>query len=155
MADALSDVLQVVRLFGGVFLHAEFTEPWCLESQVTSDDCGVLLPRVDHVILYHYVVSGRMRVEVDGEPAIELGAGEAVILPRNDPHRMGSDLSLPPADSHGLIQEATDGGLATIRHGGGGASTRVVCGFLGCSDLADHPVSGSNHSRSWASAYEC
>jgi AraC-like DNA-binding protein len=140
VADALSDVLQVVRLFGGVFLHAEFTEPWCLESQVKSDDCGALLPRVDHVILYHYVVSGRMRLQVDGVPATELGPGEAVIMPRNDPHRMGSDLSLRPADSHDLIQTATDGGLATIRHGGGGEQTRLVCGFLGCSNLADHPL---------------
>jgi hypothetical protein len=28
--DALSDVLRVVRLKGGVFLHAEFTAPWCV-----------------------------------------------------------------------------------------------------------------------------
>ena len=28
--DALSDVLRVVRLKGGVFLHAEFTAPWCI-----------------------------------------------------------------------------------------------------------------------------
>lgn len=140
MADALSDVLQVVRLFGGVFLHADFTEPWCLDSQVKSDDCGALLPRADHVILYHYIVAGRMRVQLQGQPAIELGAGEAVILPRNDPHRMGSDLSLPAVDSHDLIQIAADGGLATIRHGGGGAQTRLVCGFLGCSNLPNHPL---------------
>ncbi len=140
MADALSDVLQVVRLFGGVFLHARFTEPWCLESQVKSEDCGALLPRADHVVLYHYVVSGGMLVQVDGEPAVALCPGEAVILPRNDPHRMGSDLSLAPADSHDLVQTTEAGGLATIRHGGGGAETRIVCGFLGCSDLADNPL---------------
>ena len=133
-------MLQVVRLFGGVFLHAEFTEPWCLESQVKAEDCGALLPRADHVILYHYVVSGRMHVHVDDEPAIVLGPGEAVILPRNDAHRMGSDLSLPAADSHDLVQTTADGGLATIRHGGGGAPTRIICGFLGCSNLADHPL---------------
>jgi Cupin len=32
--DALSDVLRVVRLKGGVFLHAEFTAPWCISSLV-------------------------------------------------------------------------------------------------------------------------
>ena len=41
--DALSDVLRVVRLNGGVFLHAEFTEPWCIVSQVAPADCGSLL----------------------------------------------------------------------------------------------------------------
>jgi hypothetical protein len=30
--DALSDVLRVVRLDGGVFLRAEFTAPWCIRS---------------------------------------------------------------------------------------------------------------------------
>jgi hypothetical protein len=38
--DALSDVLRIVRLKGGVFLHAEFTEPWCVFSQTTPRDYG-------------------------------------------------------------------------------------------------------------------
>jgi hypothetical protein len=41
--DALSDLLRVVRLKGGVFLHAEFTTPWCIFSQVTPQDCQPLL----------------------------------------------------------------------------------------------------------------
>jgi len=31
--DALSDVLRVARLNGGVFLHAEFFEPWCMAAR--------------------------------------------------------------------------------------------------------------------------
>jgi len=30
--DALTDVLKAMRLSGGVFLDAEFTEPWCIIS---------------------------------------------------------------------------------------------------------------------------
>ncbi len=140
MADALSDVLRVVRLLGGVFLHAEFTEPWCLVSHVKPDDCGALLPDVEHIILYHYVVAGRMAVRVGDEPALELGAREAVILPRNDRHLMGSDLAINPVDSHAVIQPSADGGLAEIRYGGGGAKTRVICGFLGCRNVAGNPL---------------
>lgn len=140
MADALSDVLRVVRLFGGVFLHADFTEPWCLTSQVKPDDCGQLLPDVEHIILYHYVVVGRMAVQVGDEPAVEVGAREAVILPRNDVHRMGSDLGLKPVDSHAIIQPSVDGGLAEIHFGGGGVRTRVVCGFLGCRNVSGNPL---------------
>ena len=140
MADALSDVLRVVRLFGGVFLHADFTEPWCVASQVKPDDCGALLPDVEHVILYHYVVAGRMVLQIGDEPAVEIGAREAVILPRNDAHQMGSDLALNPVDSHEIIQPAADGGLAEICYGGGGARTRVVCGFLGCRSVAGNPL---------------
>ena len=140
MADALSDVLRVVRLFGGVFLHADFTEPWCLISQVRPDDCGPLLPDVEHIILYHYVVAGRMVLQIGDEPAVEIGAREAVILPRNDAHRMGSDLGLKPVNSHEIMQPAADGGLAEIRYGGGGARTRLVCGFLGCRNVAGNPL---------------
>jgi hypothetical protein len=31
--DALSDVLRVAPLTGGVFLQAEFFEPWCVASR--------------------------------------------------------------------------------------------------------------------------
>jgi hypothetical protein len=33
ITDALSDLLRVVRLSGGVFLDAEFTAPWCVAAQ--------------------------------------------------------------------------------------------------------------------------
>jgi hypothetical protein len=32
--DALSDVLKVAHLTGGVFLHAEFFAPWCIATRV-------------------------------------------------------------------------------------------------------------------------
>jgi hypothetical protein len=50
---------------------------------------------------------------------------------------MGSDLDRPPVMSSEIIQPPKDGGLFTIRHGGNGARTRMVCGFLGC-DHAEH-----------------
>lgn len=100
MADALSDVLRVVRLVGGVFLQAEFTEPWCVLSQAKPEDCGPLLPEVDDIILYHYVLDGHLAVEVENAPPVTLGAREAVVLPRNDPHRMGSHLDMPAVESH-------------------------------------------------------
>ena len=143
MADALSDVLRVVRLVGGVFLQAEFTEPWCVLSQAKPEDCGPLLPQVDDIILYHYVLDGCLAVEVEDAPPVTVSAREAVVLPRNDPHRMGSHLDLPPVESHDIIDLAADGSLASIRCGGGGACTRVVCGFLGCRNLEGNPLIGA------------
>ncbi len=140
MADALSDVLRVVRLLGGVFLHAEFTAPWCVLSQATPEDCGPLMPEVDHIILYHYVLEGRMAVEVANAPPVEVVARQAVVLPHNDMHRMGSDLNLKPVSSHDILQVQTDGSLAEIHHGGGGARTRLICGFLGCRHVDGNPL---------------
>lgn len=143
MTDALSDVLRVVRLEGGVFLHAEFTEPWCILTRAMPEDCGALLTEIEHIILYHYVVDGRMLVQVANEPPVEVTARQAVVLPRNDEHRLGSDLSRGAIPSHDIISPATDGRLAEIRYGGGGARTRLVCGFLGCRRSDENPLLGA------------
>ena len=136
--DALSDVLRVVRLKGGVFLHAEFTAPWCIQSQIAPEDCSVLLGEVEHVVLYHYVVEGRLRAQVlNGQP-VEIEAGEAVILPHNDAHLLGSHLDLPPVPGREIVSVSPAGGLWAIRHGGGGETTRVVCGYLGCDRLENN-----------------
>lgn len=137
--DALSDVLRVVRLKGGVFLHAEFTAPWCIQSQMTPQDCGALMPGVEHIVLYHYVVEGRLAVQVGDDSPIEIEAGEVVIFPHNDAHLMGSNVGLPPTRTRDVVR-APRGELWEIRHGGGGAPTRVICGFLGCDRLADNPL---------------
>ena len=140
--DALSDVLRVAHLTGGVFLHAEFSAPWCMATRVGPERCAPFLGPASHLILYHYVIEGELRVRVEGEPAenLVIGAGEIVVLPRNDFHLMGSDLSLPPAAGSDVIRAPTDGGLFSIRHGGGGARTRMVCGFLGSDGAEDNPV---------------
>ena len=62
--DALSDLLRVVRLKGAVFLHAEFTTPWCIFSQVTPQDCRPLLDGAEHMVPYHYVVEGCMTAQI-------------------------------------------------------------------------------------------
>jgi AraC-like DNA-binding protein len=141
--DALSDVLRIVRLKGGLFLDAEFTAPWCVRSQVRPEDCGSLLEGAEHIILYHYVVEGRLGVRLPNEPDLELEAGEVVIFPHNHGHLLGSDLDLNPVPSQDVVVAAPESGLWTIRHGGGGAPTRIVCGFLGCDRLQGNPLAGA------------
>ena len=68
-----------------------------------------------------------------------LGVDEA-FDPRNDPHLMGSDLSLRPVAGGDIIHPPKDGGLYSIDHGGNGEHTQVVCGFLGCASAKDNPV---------------
>jgi AraC family transcriptional regulator, alkane utilization regulator len=140
--DALSDVLRVVRLKGGVFLHAEFTAPWCISSQVAPQDFGARFGGCEHVVLYHYVAEGRMSVMVEGE-TVQLEAGEVAILPHNDLHLLGSHLALAPVPTRQILSASPDGGLWIIRHGGGGERTRIVCGFLGCDRMEDNPLTGA------------
>jgi len=131
--DALSDVLRVVRLTGGVFLDAEFTAPWCINGQVTPEDCRPYLAQLPrHVISFHFVSEGRMKVRTDDGGQVEVHAGEIVLVPHNGVHYLASDLATPPVPAHEIVQPPADGGLMRIVHGGGGEMVRLVCGYLGC-----------------------
>src|SRR6266571_5226494 len=48
--DALSDVLRVAHLTGGVFLHAEFFTPWCIAARVGPEHCTPVLGPASHLI---------------------------------------------------------------------------------------------------------
>ena len=142
MVDALSDLLRAVRLSGGVFLDAEFSAPWCVSSRIGPEDCRAFGIATEQVIATHYVLDGELWLAVEGESPSKLGPGDLVLLARNDLHRLGSDLSHPPVSGDDLMQPAGDSGLATIRHGGGGARAHVICGFL-ASDLSANPLFAS------------
>jgi len=139
--DALSDVLRVANLTGGVFLHAEFLAPWCMAARVEPQHCAPLLGPASHLMPYHYIVEGDIHVRVEGGEAFTLRAGEVVLFPRNDLHLLGSDLDLPPVAARDIIQPPREGGLSSIHHrGGDGARCRLVCGFLGCDSAQGNPV---------------
>jgi AraC-like DNA-binding protein len=128
--DPLSDVLHAVRLTGGVFVSAHFTAPWCVSVSVTPEDCAPFLGRPIHVIGYHVVVEGRLLLGLEEEPSFEVRAGEIVLFPHNDPHTLASAQGIRPVSARKLIRPCPEADLPRIRHGGGGAATRIVCGFL-------------------------
>jgi AraC-like DNA-binding protein len=134
MPDPLSDVLRSVRLTGGVFFEANLTAPWSVAAQVGLKECLPFLPDLVQVIGYHVVLEGRMLVGLDGEPPIELRAGEIVLFPRNDIHTMASAAGVVPVSAADLIQQSPEGGVMKIRYGGGREPTSIICGFLGTQD---------------------
>lgn len=137
-ADALSEVLRALRLRGGVFVEAEFGEPWCVLSQVGPEDCAEFSPLPREVIAYHYVCEGTMSLRVEGEAeAIALRAGDLAILPRNHRHRLGSDLSAPPLPVELLDHQAGGHGVLQLVHPGQSRGARFFCGYLGHDNVND------------------
>jgi AraC-like DNA-binding protein len=134
MADPLSDVLRLVRLAGGIFLEASFTAPWCVAARIGLEECSPFLPGLVQLIGYHVVLEGSMLVAVEGEPPMDIHAGEIFLLPRNSIHTMASGPGLTPVSAAGLIQRSADGGTLKIHYGGGRAPTNIICGFLGTQD---------------------
>ncbi len=133
--DVLADILSSMRLSGGVVIDAELGGPSCLVSQFTKEHCASYFAEPAHVIAYHYVRSGRIWVEVPGEPPEQAEAGCVILLPRNDKHLIYSEPGLPPVASEDLIEPGPSGEPARIRVEGEGEGdqTRLYCGFLGSS----------------------
>jgi AraC-like DNA-binding protein len=100
-----------------------------------AETCSSFLNTPAQIISYHFVIDGNLHITVEGEPAITVGAGEVVLLPRNDTHTLASGPGLKPVIASELIQRSPDGGLASAVYGGGGAETHLVCGFLASDDL--------------------
>ncbi len=129
--DTLSEILRTVRLKGGVFLDARLTPPWSVATSLTPDDLVPYMARPEVLCALHYVISGEMFVEIEGEEPLLVRSGELVLLPRNVPHTLSSLPGQRSISSKKLMQPGTEGGLARIVHGGAsGAMTNVICGFL-------------------------
>ena len=129
--DALSETLRVVRLVGAIFINARFTAPWCYQSPRADSAAPLLEPGADRVVIFHLITEGECYVELGDVPPVRLVAGDAVIFPQGDAHRMTSQPGLPPATGARL-----DAVLARrprqLAYGGGGPTTRLVCGYLAC-----------------------
>ena len=130
--DALSDVLRLVRLTGAVFLDAEFTAPWCIGEPSGVEVCVEHMPNAQHVVIYHLVTEGKCEVGIAGGGPLTAHNGDLVIIPGGEAHSLGSDLSRPRADGSRLVVQRGPDEVPQVRHGGGGAMTKIVCGYLAC-----------------------
>ncbi|MFL9909087.1 AraC family transcriptional regulator [Paraburkholderia sp. RL17-337-BIB-A] len=143
--DALSDVLRLVRLGGAVYLNGEFTAPWCVAGEATPALYATFLPRAERIVSYHLITEGSCCARLVGDPTcmIRVDAGELLVVPQGEAHLLGSSLELPPAPSDEMLSQylkTVPGEVMELNYGGGGARTRLICGFLACDDTLTNPV---------------
>lgn len=133
--DVLSEVLKVVTLEGAVFYNGEFSAPWSFTSPAACRLAEYLAPGSGHVIIYHLLTEGRGYAQIntqEGGARVPLEAGDIVIFPHGDPHIMGNGPLHNPVDSEKELARILRQGLNLVRMGGGGESTRLICGFMAC-----------------------
>ncbi|HEU4458513.1 MAG TPA: AraC family transcriptional regulator [Methylibium sp.] len=130
--DALSETLRVVRLVGAIFINGRFSAPWCYQSPHADGVAALLEPGAERVVILHMLTAGECYVEMEGRPPLKLLAGDAVIFPQGDAHRMSSEPGLPPATGGVKLATVLSRRPAQLAYGGGGATTRLVCGYLAC-----------------------
>jgi AraC-like DNA-binding protein len=141
--DPLSEILSGVKLNGALFFTADFSAPWGIESPHSSTLVPLLAPGSSHLLIYHCLIEGSAVVEVEGDSPLRLEPGDIVVFPHGDPHRMkSSDGTVETKQTGEILDRIRSGGLAPLRSGGGGETTRFVCGFMACDPSVGKPVLG-------------
>ncbi len=130
--DAFSEVLSAVHMTSAIFLDVEFTAPWGVSVPDARKVAAVLAPTAEHVVSYHFIVEGDMLVRDEGGAELRLTAGDIVIMPYGDRHRLSGGAASRFFDSSLALGRLSHGDVVRFCLGGGGARTRIICGFFGC-----------------------
>lgn len=137
--DALSNMLRAVRLTGSVFINARLSAPFGLMSP-RRYDAGTPMAHLKHISVFHLVAAGGCTIEIATGERRDVTAGDILLLPFADAHvfRRGD----VPRMAYGpdLVRPGPVQGLWSIDHGGGGAETRMVCGFIESSEALFAPL---------------
>jgi AraC family transcriptional regulator, alkane utilization regulator len=137
--DLLSDLLGTVHLSGAVLFRAELSEPWAIAVPDACDMAGVLPIPTEHVVPFHVVEAGSCWIEAGDGERVWLAPGEAVLVPYGVAHRLGGREETALAPVGALLPEPPWSDAPFLRHGGRGAATRIVCGFVHCEELLFNP----------------
>jgi len=126
--DALSEILRVVQLNGAIFFNARFTAPWCVASPAEASLAKLLGVGAERVLLYHYMLEGACLITLEGMTPLLLGAGDIIVFPHGDAHTMASSAGGQPQamDAQAILRERP----SLLHFGGGGETTRLICGYM-------------------------
>lgn len=131
--DVLSEVLKAVKLDGALFYNGEFSAPWCAHEPDSRTMASYLSTTSKHVIIFHLLTEGRGYARVTGDNRlVPLTAGDIVVFPHGDAHIMGNGSPVAPMDNAGELKRVLSERLTVSRGGGGGALTKIICGYMTC-----------------------
>lgn len=130
--DALSEALNSVRMTGAIFFDAICTAPWGFAVPPMMKAAPLLAPGTEQLVGYHLVAEGKAMVRLGEEAAVPIVAGDVVIFPHGDAHTVTNGTPARLVDSGGAIKDFLSGELSVFRVGGGGETTRFICGYFGC-----------------------
>lgn len=138
--DAFSEVLSGVRLKGAMFFSAEFSAPWRISAPHSRALASTLELGALHTVIYHFVVDGSARAGLETGPDVELSPGDIVVFPHGDPHQLSGGSGTGLTESTEVFHKIATRDLSPMYAGGGGATTRFVCGYLTCDPLLCGPI---------------
>jgi AraC-like DNA-binding protein len=143
--DALSDVLQSIRLTGSLFFLVDATSPWGSTAPAGPELTAALLPNSQQLVSYHLVSSGSCWCEIDGEPPARLEAGDVAVIPHGHAYSLATAPGLRDEVPVKWYEDAVARRVPFVVPEGGGGPERVliICGFLGWDVLPFNPLVGA------------
>ena len=140
--DALTGVLDAVRLTGAIFFDIRASEPWVAETPPGEAIVGAMFPGSEHMVSYHVITHGQCWASVPGEEPMQLAAGDIIVLPHGHTHVLSSTPGLRRSPDMSLYRWPSDGQLPISISVGASQSeaARFVCGFLGCDARPYNPL---------------
>jgi AraC family transcriptional regulator, alkane utilization regulator len=137
--DVLGDMLRTLRLTGSVFLNGRFSAPFGVISP-RQFDANTPFAHLRHISIFHLIAAGSCTIELANGERQTIGAGDIVLVPFADAHKLWSHEVATMVPAQDLIREGPVPGMWTIDHGGGGEETRMVCGFIESAEFLHAPV---------------
>jgi len=118
--DPLGQALHLLRMRGAFYSRTEATDPWALEMPAIADS-----------VSFHVVTVGACWLEVPGAEPVELGPGDLALVPHGRGHNLVSEPGVgPPGRVDQLPQRYLGDHYSILTYGGGGESSRLVCGIV-------------------------
>jgi AraC family transcriptional activator of mtrCDE len=113
--DALSKVLDLARIKGSLDLRCELAGTFALDHE----------PTLPGVAPFHFVLSGKAKLELRDGTNLDLATGDFVLLPRGSAHVVAGAGDAPP----GRIRIDDDGPIAVRRNSDGNeVEVDLLCG---------------------------
>ena len=138
-ADMLSEILRAVRLTGAVFLSARLSAPFGLVSPKRYD-ARMPMAHLRHISVFHLIVQGDCTIETAKGAQRQVVVGDLLLLPFADRHRLSKGTAPDMVFDPSLVHCGPSEGIWTVKHGGGGAETRIVCGFIESAEILFAPM---------------
>jgi AraC family transcriptional regulator, alkane utilization regulator len=138
--DILSDVLRVIRFSGVIHLKTELTAPWSIESASGANIADMLQSYTKRIIPFHIVAEGKCWAKTSPDLKQELEIGDIIIFPQGNSHILADQIDREPIPFGQLLPASPWNQLPTLKYGGGGTLTQLICGFLQCDELIFDPL---------------
>lgn len=128
--DALTDILNTLRLSSSLYFRTELTAPW-----------GIQVPAEGRVARFHIAIRGQCWLRIDGlEEDVFMANGDLIIIPHGAGHVLADSPGTPPTALADVFEEIAYPGSGPLIYGGGGAGCCLVCGEFAFDERENHPL---------------